>query len=255
MADESKALDLNALNDRSCEDLLTLARIAEAAERYDDMCKFMKKLVELKCSEKNTLSLDERNLLSVAYKNVVGAKRQSWRTLTSQDFPDVNEDVKRSYKELVEVELDEVCNEVLTLLKEGPVSLIGDDAQPEDAIFYLKMCGDYYRYLAEFSAKQDHKENTEKYYKDAFEKAKTSLPETHPTRLGLALNFSVAYYEILKKKDDACKLAKEAFDAAIEKLDTLNDASYKDSTLIMQLLRDNLTLWTSEQGGDEDAEA
>jgi 14-3-3 protein beta/theta/zeta len=109
--------------------------------------------------------------------------------------------------------------------------------------------------FVELSAKADHKENTEKYYKDAFEKAKTSLPETHPTRLGLALNFSVAYYEILKKKDDACKLAKEAFDAAIEKLDTLNDASYKDSTLIMQLLRDNLTLWTSEQGGDEDAEA
>merc|ERR1712107_688128 len=82
-------------------------------------------------------------------------------------------------------------------------------------------------------------------------KSKKTLPETHPTRLGLALNFSVCYYEILKEADKACKLAKEAFDAAIEKLDTLNDASYKDSTLIMQLLRDNLTLWTSEAPGDE----
>merc|ERR1711972_216383 len=73
-----------------------------------------------------------------------------------------------------------------------------------------------------------------------------------PERLGLALNFSVCYYEILKKPTLACDLAKKSFDAAIEKLDTLNDASYKDSTLIMQLLRDNLTLWTSSQDdGDE----
>merc|ERR1712045_654339 len=111
------------------------------------------------------------------------------------------------------------------------------------------MCGDYYRYLSEFTTDAEGDENKEKtweYYKDAMEAARKSLPETHPTRLGLALNFSVCYYEILKKPEDACKLAKEAFDAAIEKLDTLNDSSYKDSTLITQLLRDNLTLWTSE---------
>jgi hypothetical protein len=50
----------------------------------------------------------------------------------------------------------------------------------------------------------------------------------------------------------ACHLAKQAFDEAIADLDTLSEESYKDSTLIMQLLRDNLTLWTSdlpEDGG------
>merc|ERR1711992_293666 len=95
------------------------------------------------------------------------------------------------------------------------------------------------------------KENAEKFYKDAMDVAEANLVETHPTRLGLALNFSVCYYEILKKPDKACELAKEAFDNAIEKLDTLNDASYKDSTLIMQLLRDNLTLWTSEENNQD----
>lgn len=46
--------------------------------------------------------------------------------------------------------------------------------------------------------------------------------------------------------DRACHLAKQAFDDAIAELDGLNEESYKDSTLIMQLLRDNLTLWTSD---------
>jgi len=77
---------------------------------------------------------------------------------------------------------------------------------------------------------------------------KKKLTPTHPIRLGLALNYSVCFYEILKDKQKACDLAKTAFDQAISKLDKLDEASYKDSTLIMQLLRDNLTLWTSEQG-------
>ncbi|KAH8496560.1 hypothetical protein H0E87_019349 [Populus deltoides] len=82
--------------------------------------------------------------------------------------------------------------------------------------------------------------------------ASTDLPSTHPIRLGLALNFSVFYYEIMNSPERACHLAKQAFDEAIAELDTLSEESYKDSTLIMQLLRDNLTLWTSdlpEDGG------
>jgi 14-3-3 protein epsilon len=102
--------------------------------------------------------------------------------------------------------------------------------------------------LAEFRQEEEsYKAKSKDFYQKALDVAHENLPETHPTRLGLALNFSVCYYEILKQPEKACELAKKSFDAAIEKLDTLNDASYKDSTLIMQLLRDNLTLWTSEQ--------
>lgn len=60
------------------------------------------------------------------------------------------------------------------------------------------------------------------------------------------------YYEILNSPDRACHLAKQAFDDAIAELDSLSEESYRDSTLIMQLLRDNLTLWTSSDGGENE---
>lgn len=128
------------------------------------------------------------------------------------------------------------------------------------------MSGDYYRYLAEFK-KDEEKEAASQKAKKAYDEAKTKaeplssgaesstfLAPTHPIRLGLALNFSVFYYEILNKPEDACRLAKKAFDDAIAELDQLQEDSYKDATLIMQLLRDNLTLWTSDEdaAGDED---
>jgi len=117
------------------------------------------------------------------------------------------------------------------------------------------MKGDYYRYLAEF-ASGETRENAAaeslSAYKKATEVAEKDLAPTHPIRLGLALNFSVFYYEIMNQPENACTLAKKAFDDAIAELDTLSEESYKDSTLIMQLLRDNLTLWTSDMGdGDE----
>nr|GMD35018.1 14-3-3 protein 9 [Ipomoea batatas] len=115
--------------------------------------------------------------------------------------------------------------------------------------------GDYYRYLAEFKAGNDKKEVADlslKAYETATTTAEAELPPTHPIRLGLALNFSVFYYEIINSPERACHLAKQAFDEAIAELDSLNEDSYKDSTLIMQLLRDNLTLWTADI--PEDAE-
>jgi len=93
-------------------------------------------------------------------------------------------------------------------------------------------------------------DDSRKSYQEAFDIAKSKMQPTHPIRLGLALNFSVFYYEILSSPDRACHLAKQAFDDAIAELDTLNEDSYKDSTLIMQLLRDNLTLWTSDTAAD-----
>lgn len=241
--------DLKAFGDLKREDLIVLARVAETAERYEDMCEILKNLIEKDAQ----LSVEERNLLSVAYKNVVGSRRASWRTIQSESGqPDSDEkDLMKKYREEIENELESICNEVLALLTDHLIPKV-KDKKDESEVFYLKMAGDYYRYLAEF--KSDKGDNAKDFYEDALQLAKQYLHETHPTRLGLALNFSVCYYEILKDPAKACSLAKEAFDDAIQKLDSLDDASYKDSTLIMQLLRDNLTLWTSESENDGEEE-
>lgn len=119
------------------------------------------------------------------------------------------------------------------------------------------MKGDYHRYLAEVATGADRDaimHDSENAYQEAVEIARANMQPTHPIRLGLALNFSVFYYEILNSPEKACKLAKQAFDDAIAELDTLSEESYKDSTLIMQLLRDNLTLWTSDTHEGDDAD-
>merc|ERR1712079_288833 len=118
-----------------------------------------------------------------------------------------------------------------------------------------KMKADYYRYIAEFTSgeKKDKASNDAKNaYAEATAVAEKDLVVTHPIRLGLALNYSVFMYEVLNNPDEACKMARTAFEDSIAELDDVAEESYKDSTLIMQLLRDNLTLWTSE-GDNADA--
>ncbi|CAO2623661.1 14-3-3 protein zeta/delta [Lemmus lemmus] len=222
-------------------ELVQKAKLADQAERYDDMAACMKSVTE----QGAELSNEERNLLSVAYKNVVGALRSSWRVISSIEQKTKGAEKKkqqmaRVYREKTETELRDICNDVLSLL--------------ESKVFYLKMKGDYYRYLAEVAAGDDKKgivDQSQQAYQETFENSKKEMQPTHPIRLGLALNFSVFYYEILNSPEKACSLAKTAFDEPIAELDTLSEESYKDSTLIMQLLRDNLTLWTSDTQGDE----
>jgi len=204
------------------------------------------------------LSVEERNLLSVAYKNVVGSRRASWRIVSSIESKEEGKgnasrlQMIQNYRSKIEAELSAICTDILGVLKEN---LIPSAKTGESKVFYYKMKGDYHRYLAEFAMETDRKAAADaslEAYKAASAIGNSELPPTHPIRLGLALNFSVFYYEILNSPEQACQLAKTAFDDAIAELDTLSEESYKDSTLIMQLLRDNLTLWTSDMNGDRD---
>ncbi|CAO3648165.1 unnamed protein product [Mucor fragilis] len=231
-----------------------MAKLAEQAERYDEMVQFTKEVAKMGIE----LTVEERNLLSVAYKNVIGARRASWRIVSSIEQKEESKgnstqvEKIKAYRQKIENELQGVCQDILNVLTDD---LIPNAQGGESKVFYYKMKGDYHRYLAEFltgDARKNAATEAHDAYKNATDVAQTELAPTHPIRLGLALNFSVFYYEILNSPDRACHLAKQAFDDAIAELDTLSEESYKDSTLIMQLLRDNLTLWTSDLQDESD---
>ena len=187
----------------------------------------------------------------------MGTRRTAWRAVTAIEQKEEakqskNMDIIREYKTKVEGELESTCNDIITVLDKH---LIPKVTNAESEVFYLKMKGDYCRYMAECVTGEKNKkagERAHEAYKKATEKAE-ALPTTHPIRLGLALNYSVFNFEILNSPEEACKLAKTAFDSAISDLEGLDDEQYKDSATIMQLLRDNLTLWTADANPDDGA--
>ena len=243
----------------SRDDLIFIAQLNENAERYEEMVETMKQIA----ARGDELSEKERNLLSVAYKNVIGPRRAGWRVVSSIEAKERSRstnhaanakrlDYIRNYRLCIEKELEDICNDILKLISD---SFLPVCTNTEGKVFFLKMQGDYYRYLAEFAVadqKQTIAQNALVAYKTASQIAE-ELPPTHPIRLGLALNFSVYYFEILNAPDNACQLARKAFDDAITDLDRLTEESYKDSTLILHLLRDNLNLWL-QPGEDNGAD-
>merc|ERR1712079_170849 len=203
------------------------AKLAEQSERYDEMADYM----EAVGKEPQELSVEERNLLSVAYKNAVGSRRAAWRIITSVEQKEKtkgNEDQAKWAKEYctkVEAELQKICDTILGLLDE---SLIVKASNGESKVFYQKMKADYYRYIAEFS--EDEKkakaaENARLACEEASQAAVKHLAVTHPIRLGLALNYSVFQYEILSNSNESCKMARTAFEEAIAGLDDVPEDS------------------------------
>jgi len=143
------------------EQCLYLAKLAEQAERYEEMVNFMDTLV-VRCG--GELTLEERNLLSVAYKNLIGSLRAAWRIVSSIEQKEEsrrNDDripIVKSYRSKIESELSGVCASILRLLDSH---LLPSASASESKVFYLKMKGDYHRYLAEFMGGDDRKKAAE----------------------------------------------------------------------------------------------
>jgi hypothetical protein len=167
--------------------------------------------------------------------------RKSWRSVV---IGTKNAELDEDYKNHLAEQLSKSCKEILDLLENN---LITQTQLPFDAkTTYMKMAGDYYCYLAEVSKSKTHERKADYFYGSALELAQEHLEATNALRLSVCLNYSVYFWELQKKKEKAMALAKDAFDEAIPKLEDLDEDAYKDSTLIMQLLRDNLTLWSKE---------
>ncbi|XP_036886252.1 14-3-3 protein gamma-like [Sturnira hondurensis] len=234
------------------EQLMQKAWLAEQGEHYNDMIAAMKNITE----PNELLSSEERNLRSVAYKNVVGARCSSWRVISSieqKTSADSNEKMiamVHAYYEKIEKELKVVCQDVLSCLNKNLKKKNCNEIQYESKVVYLKIKGNYDCYLAEVTTGEKSVtlgESSEKASNKTNEISKEHMQPTHLMSLDLAFNYFVFYYEIQNAPELVCHLAKTPFHNAIAELNTLNEDSCKDSTFIMQLLCDNLTLWTSQQ--------
>jgi len=235
------------------EEYVYLAKLYERAERFPDMVKAINKFVELDPK----LTKDERNILSAGYKNIISDKRASWRLLNSMEKKEEKKNSSQSanihdIKNNIERELNQICNEIQNIIDKY---LVPNSVEPEMKVFFLKLKGDYYRYKCEFASGKDFDdacEKAEKVYKEAFQIANKEIPITNSTRLGLALNYSVFYYEIKGLKEEACNIAKNAFDESMKVLDDLEKSKAKDTLLIIQLLKENLILWSNEMNEEEE---
>lgn len=249
------------------ENLLFMAKLAEQTSRTEECVEYMNSLVRLG----QPLTDDERNLFSVAYKNLINNPRTAWRLFSTGEAKEAargntrHAELIRTYKLKIETELERICNEIMELLDNfliPSVATAGDaavtDATPavskavQCGVFYHKMKGDYFRYMAEFVSSTDKKDAVIRRAQESYEQATdlaASLPCTNIVRLGLALNFSVFYYEIKNMPDVACKIAKETYDNASQELksERLQNSAYNDITIILQLFQDNLTLWNAEE--------
>jgi 14-3-3 protein epsilon len=238
----------------SREEYVYLSKLYEKAERFPDMVKSINKFVEMDPK----LTKEERNLLSAGYKNIISDKRSSWRLLNNMERKE--EEKKnttqsayiKEIKDKIETELNQICAQIQSVIDKF---LIPNATDVENKVFYLKLKADYYRYKCEFANGKEFDEacdNAEKVYKEAYELSNKEMPITNSTRLGLDLNFSVFYYEIKGLKEEACTIAKNAFDESMKSLDDLEKSKAKDTLLIIQLLKENLILWTNEMNGEEE---
>lgn len=236
------------------EEYVYLAKLYEKAERFDDMIKWINKFVE---SDPN-LSQDERNLLSAGYKNVISGKRASWRLLNSLEKKEEKKNTKhaayiKELKKAVEDEMRDIGNDIKHILDNY---LLAKAKDYETKVFFLKLKGDYERYRCEFTHDTEFEEacnEAEAAYSEAYKIAEKHINIANSTRLGLALNFSVFYYEIKNKKEEACEIAKNAFEEAIKILDDLEKTKARDTILIIQLLKENLILWNNEMYEEEES--
>ena len=232
----------------SLEEQIFLARVAEQAERFEDMVDFLKSAIGAKSGEDFTV--DERNLLSVGFKNLIGSQRGAIRTIGAiEQNPKYTKfgDSLQTYKKKIEDELYDKCIQIVQIVKDKCLALAQDD---ESKAFFQKMIGDYYRYVAE-SAKGDNLKTVKEGAQEGYQQAHAlseKLNACNPIRLGLALNFSVFPYEVMNDHKKACELGEKALSEALEKIDDVDEETFRDAKSIIELLKENLSLWKEEEG-------
>ena len=235
------------MNQETYDKILYQARVSVEAGRSEETLDYMEQIIKNKNKD---LTEEERNLVSVASKNCVSSKRAAWRSIYGIEVKEKANNSKYIHlvselKQNLEKELKSSCDRMLDYIDNY---LLINSSSDDSKVFYLKLKGDYFRYIAEFSLGSNHSEiaqNSINAYKQAYDAA-SKLKANNPIKLGLALNYSVFYFEVLDNPIEAINIANKAFNEGISNLDSIAEHQYKDATNILQLLKENITMWSAE---------
>lgn len=236
---------MNNEQEYSRDEYIYMARIYQIAGKYTEMIRAAINYVKMDPN----LNLEERNIFTIGAKNFIVDKRASWRILNHLEKKDEkknsqNHGFLKDLKTKLEDELRANCEEVQITLDKH---LVPNSKDFETKVFYLKLKGDFFRYRAEFTTGKENEQvclQCEKAYKDAYEIAEKNIPIFSSTRLGLALNLAIFYYEIKLLKEEACHIAKLNYEEAMKIIDELEKNKNYESLQIIQLMNEYLALWT-----------
>jgi len=223
---------------------LFMARLAEQAERYEDVFSFLTPVLQ----SRDHFTPEERSMLSVAFKNLITPRRTTWRTINaieqSQGSAAQSEAINK-YKAVIEQRLHTNCSSIVELLTEHVIPRVEKryrDKQIkkiEERAFFYKMVGDYNRYASESASSAASKTRLPTFKEgalDAYSKSlelcsrqDSGMKAYNSVRLGLALNFSVFHYEIMGDAKQACEIAKTALEAAIEVIDECSEDVFQEA--------------------------
>ena len=235
------------------EELIFLSKLYTKAELYKEVINFIKEFIKLNPK----LEKEECDIISTGFKNMISEKRSSWFTLQSMERKEKKKK-KNTIKEIKEIknhienEIRETCKELQDLVDK---ELLPKNEEDEVLVFLYKLKADYFRYICEFAEGNELLDNlikAEEFYKKAYEIADKKLPIINCNRVSVALNYSIFLYETKKDKKNGFDIAQNTFKESMKFIEDLEKPKYRDTLLIIQLLKENIIFWNSEMGEEEE---
>ena len=228
---------------------LYLATILENAGKHEEAMKYMEEIAK---SKKNDLSIEEINLLTISFNNQITKKLNQIKILNKVIAKDELTNSKylktdTNIRDIIQRDINDICNKMINLCDNY---LLNKTEKNETKILYLKLRGQYYRYLSdvlENEQQKDANKNAINSFNEAFELI-DNLSVTNPIRLGFILNYAIFQYEFLNDIDTAIKITKENFEIGINQLEKVNDNNeYQNASSIFMLLKQNIDMWNNEK--------
>jgi 14-3-3 protein epsilon len=234
------------------EEYIYLSKLYTKAEEYKKVLEFIEEFIKLNPK----LDKEELDILSTGFKNMITDKRASWFTLNSLERKEKKKkkNIVKEIKEVkshIENELRETCNKLQEIVDKY---LLPNNDDDESVVFLYKLKADYFRYICEFAEGKELENNltkSEEYYKKAFEISEKKLPIMNCNRVSVGLNYAIFLYEVKKDKKGGFDVAQNIFKESMKFIDDLENSKYRDTLLIIQLLKENIIFWNSEMSEEE----